>query len=47
VLLSSEPYRELGADYFIERHQKAAYQRRLVKRLERMGYDVTLSEKAA
>lgn len=47
VLLKSEPYRELGGDYFIERHQKAAYQRRLVKQLERMGYDVTLTEKAA
>jgi transposase len=47
VLLRSEPYRELGGDYFIERHQKAAYQRRLVKQLERMGYDVALTEKAA
>ncbi len=47
VLLRSEPYRELGGDYFIERHNKDAYQRRLVKQLERMGYDVTLPEKAA
>jgi transposase len=47
VLLKSEPYHELGGDYFIERHQKEAYQRRLVKQLERMGYDVTLAEKAA
>ncbi len=28
-------------------HSKEAYQRRLVKQLERMGYDVTLAEKAA
>jgi transposase len=47
VLLKAEPYRELGGDYFIERHQKEAYQRRLVKQLERIGYDVTLTEKAA
>jgi len=47
VLLRSEPYRELGGNYFIERYQKEPYQRRLVKQLERMGYDVTLTEKAA
>lgn len=47
VLLKSEPYGELDGAYFIERHQKEADQRRLVKQLESMGYDVALMEKAA
>ena len=47
VLSRQEPYRELGGDYFIQRQHKEAYQRRLVCQLERMGYDVTLTEKAA
>jgi transposase len=38
-----QPYNELGGDYFLERQQKGAYQRRLVKQLERMGYDVALT----
>jgi transposase len=47
LLQRGEPYNELGGDYFIERQQKDAYQRRLVKQLERMGYDVTLEAKPA
>jgi len=47
VLKRNEPYSELGGDYFIERQNKDAYQRRLVKQLERMGYGVTLAEKVA
>ena len=48
VLLRSEPYRDFGGDYFIERLQKNVYERLLVKQLERMGYDdVALPEKAA
>jgi len=47
ILQRSEPYNELGGDYFIERQNKDAYQRRLVKQLERMGYDVTLEAKPA
>lgn len=47
VLSRQEPYRELGGDYFIERQDKGAYQRRLVKQLERMGYDVDLTRKVA
>ena len=34
-------------DYFLERQQKTTYQRRLVKQLERMGYDVALTTTAA
>lgn len=47
VLKRGQPYNELGGDYFIERQNKDSYQRRLVKQLERMGYDVTLAEKVA
>lgn len=47
LLLRREPYNELGGDYFIERQQKGAYERRLIKQLERMGYDVALNVKAA
>jgi transposase len=47
ILQRQEPYNELGGDYFIERQNKDAYQRRLVKQLERMGYDVTLDAKSA
>lgn len=47
VLSRQEPYHELGGDYFIERQDKGAYQRRLVKQLERMGYDVDLTRKVA
>jgi transposase len=47
ILQRRQPYNELGGDYFIERQHKDAYQRRLVKQLERMGYDVTLEAKPA
>jgi transposase len=47
LLERGEPYNELGGDYFIERQQKDAYQRRLVKQLERMGYEVALTKHAA
>lgn len=47
ILQRNEPYNELGGDYFIERQNKDAYQRRLVKQLERMGYGVTLEAKPA
>jgi transposase len=39
-------YRELGADY-LDRRAKQRVQRGLVRRLERLGYDVTLRPKAA
>jgi transposase len=47
ILQRGQPYNELGGDYFIERQQKDAYQRRLVKQLERMGFEVALTSKAA
>jgi transposase len=47
LLQRNQPYDELGGDYFIERQSKDAYQRRLIKQLERMGYNVALTERAA
>ncbi|MGO8949113.1 MAG: transposase [Ktedonobacterales bacterium] len=41
MLTRREPYRELGAQYFDE-HERDHVQRRLVRRLERLGYAVTL-----
>jgi transposase len=41
MLTRHEPYRELGADYFDDR-QRDHVQRRLVHRLERLGFAVTL-----
>jgi transposase len=41
VLTKHEPYRELGANYFDERDQKVV-ERRLVHRLEALGYAVSL-----
>ena len=35
------PYQELGANFFDE-HERAALQHRLVRRLERLGYQVAL-----
>ena len=41
MLTRGEPYRELGAQYFDE-HARDHVQRRLVHRLERLGFAVTL-----
>jgi hypothetical protein len=41
MLTRGEPYRELGAQYFDE-HGREHLQRRLVHRLERLGFAVTL-----
>jgi transposase len=46
ILKTGQPYRELGADYYQPADpQRTA--RRLTKRLERLGYTVTLSPAAA
>jgi transposase len=42
VLERGEPYSDLGADYFLDRHSTEAYRNRLVHQLERMGHKVTL-----
>ncbi len=45
VLARREPYRELGANYFDERDHEHV-ERRLVRRLERLGYAVELKRSA-
>jgi transposase len=42
VLLRDQPYQELGEDYLLLRDSTAAYTRRLVHQLERLGHKVTL-----
>lgn len=42
LLLNGEAYNDLGGDYFTRRRNSDAYQRRLVRQLERMGNKVTL-----
>jgi transposase len=42
LLSRREPYSDLGADYFVQRQTKTAYKNRLVRQLERMGFNVTL-----
>jgi transposase len=46
MLNTGESYRDLGADYFINRDPERQT-RRLVKQLERLGHHVTLTEEAA
>jgi transposase len=41
LLLRNEPYQELGANYFDER-ERQDLERRLVRRLRRLGYEVAL-----
>jgi hypothetical protein len=41
ILVRKEPYRELGGDYF-DKQRPADTTRRLVTRLEKLGYKVTL-----
>jgi hypothetical protein len=45
VLLREEEYQELGGSYFDERDRQAV-QRRLVRRLENLGYQVVLQPAA-
>jgi transposase len=47
LISRSEPYSELGAAHYLERHGSETYKRKLVANLERMGYTVTLEPAAA
>ena len=47
ILKDGQPYKELGADYFMLRRSTDAYRTRLVHQLERLGYDVTIAPHAA
>jgi len=42
IIKRKEPYKELGGNYF-DQHHADATQHQLVKRLERLGFQVTLS----
>jgi transposase len=46
LLTTAEPYNDLGGDYFDNRRNSAARQRRLVAQLEAMGHKVTLEPAA-
>ena len=46
MLLEAEPYSDLGAAHFVERHGADSYKRRLIANLERLGYTVTLAPAA-
>jgi transposase len=45
VLKTKRPYHELGADYF-DKLEQAQLERHHVRRLEQLGYAVTLAPKA-
>ena len=47
LLSTGQPYSDLGADWFLQRHSSQAYRNRLVRQLERMGHKVTLEPAAA
>ena len=46
LIKNKETYKDLGADYF-DKRQPEATTRRLVSRLQRLGYEVTLSQQQA
>ena len=46
ILSRQEPYRELGGNYFDERKRESVANR-LLRRLEKLGYQVTLDTKPA
>jgi transposase len=46
IIQRNEPYRDLGADYFDKRRPEATV-KRLVKRLEQLGYQVALEQTLA
>ena len=47
MLSTGEIYNDLGGDYFDKRRTSTAHQRRLIAQLEAIGYDVTITPKAA
>ena len=47
LLSTGEVYNDLGGDYFDKRRTSTAHQRRLIAQLEAIGYDVTVTPKAA
>lgn len=46
VLTNNEPYKDLGADYYEKKQDPEAQKRRHVKKLESLGYEVTIKPAA-
>jgi len=46
VLSTAQTYEDVGADYFASRRSPEAETRRLVKRLQALGHEVTLTSAA-
>jgi transposase len=42
ILDRHEPYHDLGADYFVRRHDPERHARRLTRQIQALGYDVTI-----
>jgi len=42
ILDRHEPYHELGADYFVRRHDPERHARRLARQIQALGFDVTI-----
>jgi len=47
VLTNGQLYEDPGADFFTKRHDPAVEAKRLARRIEALGYDVNLTQKAA
>jgi hypothetical protein len=47
LLTTGALYQDPGADYFQRRHDPVAEAKRLTRRIEALGFDVVLHEKAA
>jgi transposase len=47
LLTTGALYEDPGADYFQRRHDPAAQIKRLTRRIEALGYEIVLTEKAA
>jgi len=47
MLSSNEPYTDIGAAHYLERHGTEGYKRKLVANLQKLGYTVTLESTAA
>ena len=47
LLTTGALYEDPGADYFERRHDPAVEAKRLARRIEALGFDVSLTEKAA
>jgi hypothetical protein len=46
MLTTGEAYRELGEDYYSQRHDADRQARRLTRQLEQLGFDVELTPAA-